>query len=103
MWVLYYINVQYTTMTFSNQHQELLCYCFSQVEGFAVGCEFSPDGTLLVTGSSDGKVFFYNYHTSRIIRTLSAHKEACVSAIFHPVLPSLLATCDWAGEIKIWQ
>ncbi|XP_063255443.1 WD repeat-containing protein 25 isoform X2 [Prinia subflava] len=74
-----------------------------KVEGFAVGCEFSPDGTLLVTGSSDGKVFFYNYHTSRIIRTLSAHKEACLCAIFHPVLPSLLATCDWAGEIKIWQ
>ncbi|XP_068016229.1 WD repeat-containing protein 25 isoform X2 [Melanerpes formicivorus] len=74
-----------------------------KVEGFAVGCEFSPDGTLLVTGSSDGKVFFYNYHTARIIRTLSAHKEACVSAVFHPVLPSLLATCDWAGEIKIWQ
>ncbi|XP_065695376.1 WD repeat-containing protein 25 [Patagioenas fasciata] len=74
-----------------------------KVEGFAVGCEFSPDGTLLVTGSSDGKVFFYNYHTARIIRTLSAHKEACVSAIFHPVLPSLLATCSWAGEIKIWQ
>ncbi|XP_009557446.2 WD repeat-containing protein 25 [Cuculus canorus] len=74
-----------------------------KVEGFAVGCEFSPDGTLLVTGSSDGKVFFYNYHTARIIRTLSAHKEACLSAIFHPVLPSLLATCNWAGEIKIWQ
>ncbi|XP_065541368.1 WD repeat-containing protein 25 isoform X1 [Lathamus discolor] len=74
-----------------------------KVEGFAVGCEFSPDGTLLVTGSSDGKVFFYNYHTARIIRTLSAHKEACVNAIFHPVLPSLLATCDWAGEVKIWQ
>ncbi|KFZ67034.1 WD repeat-containing protein 25, partial [Podiceps cristatus] len=74
-----------------------------KVEGFAVGCEFSPDGTLLLTGSSDGKVFFYNYHTARIIRTLSAHKEACVSAIFHPVLPSLLATCDWTGEIKIWQ
>ncbi|XP_042725617.1 WD repeat-containing protein 25 [Lagopus leucura] len=74
-----------------------------KVEGFAVGCEFSPDGTLLVTGSSDGKVFFYNYHTSRIVRTLSAHREACVSAVFHPVLPSLLATSDWAGEIKIWQ
>lgn len=74
-----------------------------KVEGFAVCCEFSPDGTLLVTGSSHGKVFFYNYHTARIIRTLSAHKEACVSAKFHPVLPSLLATCDWTGEIKVWQ
>uniref|UniRef100_A0ACB8G5L7 WD repeat-containing protein 25 n=1 Tax=Sphaerodactylus townsendi TaxID=933632 RepID=A0ACB8G5L7_9SAUR len=44
-----------------------------KVEGFAVGCEFSPDGTLLVTGSSEGKVFFYSYHTSRIVRMLSAH------------------------------
>ncbi|XP_026705302.1 WD repeat-containing protein 25 isoform X2 [Athene cunicularia] len=52
-----------------------------KVEGFAVGCEFSPDGTLLVTGSSDGKVFFYNYHTARIIRTLSAHKEACFQVL----------------------
>ncbi|XP_073205748.1 WD repeat-containing protein 25 isoform X1 [Lepidochelys kempii] len=74
-----------------------------KVEGFAVGCEFSPDGTLLVTGSSEGKIFFYNYHTARIIHTLSAHNQACVSATFHPVLPSVLATCDWAGDIKIWQ
>ncbi|XP_053131120.1 WD repeat-containing protein 25 isoform X1 [Hemicordylus capensis] len=74
-----------------------------KVEGFAVGCEFSPDGMLLATGSSEGKVFFYNYSTARIIRTLSAHSQACVSATFHPVLPSLFATCDWGGEIKIWQ
>ncbi|XP_054825940.1 WD repeat-containing protein 25 [Eublepharis macularius] len=74
-----------------------------KVEGFAVGCEFSPDGTLLVTGSSEGKVFFYNYHTARIMRMLSAHRAACVSATFHPVLPSLLATCGWDEEIKIWQ
>ncbi|XP_062974127.1 WD repeat-containing protein 25 [Elgaria multicarinata webbii] len=74
-----------------------------KVEGFAVGCEFSPDGTLLVTGSSGGNVFFYNYRTARIVRTLSAHSQACVGATFHPVLPSLLATCDWEGTIKIWQ
>nr|XP_020649246.1 WD repeat-containing protein 25 [Pogona vitticeps]XP_020649247.1 WD repeat-containing protein 25 [Pogona vitticeps] len=74
-----------------------------KVEGFAVGCEFSPDGMLLVSGSSDGKVFFYNYRTSHIIRTLYAHREACVSATFHPLLPSLLATCGWDGEVKVWQ
>ncbi|XP_066468343.1 WD repeat-containing protein 25 [Tiliqua scincoides] len=74
-----------------------------KVEGFAVGCEFSPDGMLLATGSSEGKLFFYNYHTARIVRTLSAHRQACMSATFHPVLHSLLATCDWSGEIKIWQ
>ncbi|KAJ7345183.1 hypothetical protein JRQ81_001133 [Phrynocephalus forsythii] len=74
-----------------------------KVEGFAVGCEFSPDGELLVSGSSDGKVFFYNSRTSHVIRTLRAHRQACVSATFHPVLPSLLATCGWDGEVKIWQ
>ncbi|KAH0620363.1 hypothetical protein JD844_020711 [Phrynosoma platyrhinos] len=74
-----------------------------KVEGFAVGCEFSPDGMLLVSGSSEGKVFFYNYCTARIICTLSGHSQACVSATFHPILPSLLASCGWDGEVKIWQ
>ncbi|KAM6461418.1 WD repeat-containing protein 25 isoform 2-T3 [Liasis olivaceus] len=74
-----------------------------KVEGFAIGCEFSPDGTLLVTGSSDGKVFFYNYRTAQILHTMSAHSQACVNATYHPVLPSLLATCAWDGVIKIWQ
>uniref|UniRef100_A0A8D0BXC7 WD repeat domain 25 n=1 Tax=Salvator merianae TaxID=96440 RepID=A0A8D0BXC7_SALMN len=74
-----------------------------KVEGFAIGCEFSADGMVLATGSSEGKVFFYNYHTARIIRTLHAHSQACSTATFHPVLPSLLATCDWEGAIKIWQ
>ncbi|KAJ1104935.1 hypothetical protein NDU88_002343 [Pleurodeles waltl] len=74
-----------------------------KVEGFSVGCKFSPDGTILATGSSEGKIYFYNYNTARIIHTLPAHSEACVNLSFHPVLPSLLATCDWEGTIKIWQ
>ncbi|XP_029453801.1 WD repeat-containing protein 25 [Rhinatrema bivittatum] len=74
-----------------------------KVEGFAVGCEFSRDGTLLATGSSEGAVFLYNYHTSRVIGTFPAHNQACLSVTFHPVLPSVLATSDWGGEIKIWQ
>uniref|UniRef100_H3A7P1 WD repeat domain 25 n=1 Tax=Latimeria chalumnae TaxID=7897 RepID=H3A7P1_LATCH len=74
-----------------------------KVEGYAVGCEFSPDGTLLATGSSEGNIYFYNYITSRVMRTIPAHCQACVTVTFHPVLPSVLATCDWGGEIKIWQ
>nr|XP_033807433.1 WD repeat-containing protein 25 isoform X1 [Geotrypetes seraphini]XP_033807434.1 WD repeat-containing protein 25 isoform X1 [Geotrypetes seraphini]XP_033807435.1 WD repeat-containing protein 25 isoform X1 [Geotrypetes seraphini]XP_033807436.1 WD repeat-containing protein 25 isoform X1 [Geotrypetes seraphini] len=74
-----------------------------KVEGFAVGCEFSPDGSLLATGSSEGRVFLYNYNTSRVVRNFPAHNQACVNVSFHPVLPSLFATSDWSGEIKIWQ
>ncbi|XP_038632777.1 WD repeat-containing protein 25 [Scyliorhinus canicula] len=74
-----------------------------KVEGYAVGCEFSPDGTLIATGSADGTVCFYNYLNSKLVYTLPAHKQACTNVSFHPVHPSILATCDWSGEIKVWQ
>ncbi|XP_067895035.1 WD repeat-containing protein 25 isoform X2 [Heterodontus francisci] len=74
-----------------------------KVEGYAVGCEFSPDGTLIATGSADGTVCFYNYLNSKLIHTLLAHKQACIDVSFHPVHPSIIATCDWSGEIKVWQ
>ncbi|XP_006632457.2 WD repeat-containing protein 25 [Lepisosteus oculatus] len=74
-----------------------------KVEGYAVGCEFSSDGLFLVTGSSSGTVHFYNYQSSRLIKTLSAHKQACVCVTFHPVMPAVAATCDWSGEINIWH
>ncbi|XP_051834330.1 WD repeat-containing protein 25 [Antechinus flavipes] len=74
-----------------------------KVEGYAVTCECSPDGAVLVSGSADGNVFFYNYYNSKIICSFSAHSHPCVGATFHPVLPSVLATCDWSGKIKVWQ
>ncbi|XP_078418503.1 WD repeat-containing protein 25 [Cetorhinus maximus] len=74
-----------------------------KVEGYAVGCEFSPDGTLIATGSADGTVYFYNYLNSKLIHTLPAHEKACINVSFHPVHPSIIATCDWSGEIKVWQ
>uniref|UniRef100_A0A8C5QXD5 WD repeat domain 25 n=1 Tax=Leptobrachium leishanense TaxID=445787 RepID=A0A8C5QXD5_9ANUR len=74
-----------------------------KVEGFAVGCEFSPDGSLIVTGSSEGKVFFYNYHTSKLLRSKSVSDSPCVSVTFHPVLSSLVASAYWDGNIRVWQ
>ncbi|KAM3919146.1 WD repeat-containing protein 25 isoform 1-T2 [Leptodactylus fuscus] len=74
-----------------------------KVEGFAVGCQFSPDGSIIVTGSSEGNVIFYNYQTSKLIHTLPSHGSACLGVHYHSVLPSLLATCYWDGEIQIWE
>ncbi|XP_069594303.1 WD repeat-containing protein 25 isoform X2 [Ranitomeya imitator] len=74
-----------------------------KVEGFAVGCEFSPDGSIIVTGSSEGNIVFYNYHTSKVIQTLPSHGSPCVGVHYHSVLPSLLATCYWDGEVRIWE
>lgn len=74
-----------------------------QVEGYSVGCECSPDGDLLVTGSADGRVLLYCFRTASRARTLHGHTQACVGTAFHPVLPSVLATCSWEGDIKIWH
>ncbi|XP_069772535.1 WD repeat-containing protein 25 [Narcine bancroftii] len=74
-----------------------------KVEGYAVGCKFSRDGTLIASGSSDGRVYFYNYLNAKLVHTIPAHKQACVDVSFHPVHPSVIATSDWSGEIKLWQ
>ncbi|XP_026096026.1 WD repeat-containing protein 25-like [Carassius auratus] len=74
-----------------------------KVEGFAVHCGFSADGSVLVSGSSTGSVHFYDFQSSRPLSTLHAHQHACVCAAMHPIMPGLTATCDWTGEIKIWS
>lgn len=74
-----------------------------KVEGYSVGCECSPDGDLLVTGSADGRVLLYCFRTASRARTLYGHAQACVGTTFHPMLPSVLATCSWEGDVKIWH
>lgn len=74
-----------------------------KVEGYAVQCEFSQDGTILASGSSTGSAHFYDYHNARMLHTLRAHSQPCLCVSQHPVLPATVATCDWTGEIKIWH
>lgn len=66
-------------------------------------CGFSPDGSILATGSSTGSVHFYDQQSARTLHTLLAHQQACMCVSLHPVLPAVVATCDWGGEIRIWQ
>ncbi|XP_072221800.1 WD repeat-containing protein 25 [Leuresthes tenuis] len=74
-----------------------------KVEGYAVQCDFSLDGTILASGSSTGSAHFYDYHNARMLHTFQAHSQPCLCVSQHPVLPTTVATCDWAGEIKIWD
>uniref|UniRef100_A0A3B1JJU5 WD repeat domain 25 n=1 Tax=Astyanax mexicanus TaxID=7994 RepID=A0A3B1JJU5_ASTMX len=74
-----------------------------KVEGYAAQCEFSSDGTILSSGSSTGSAHFYDFQSGRSVLRLHAHEQACMCVSFHPVLSSVVATCDWGGEIKIWN
>ncbi|XP_072545960.1 WD repeat-containing protein 25 [Salminus brasiliensis] len=74
-----------------------------KVEGYGVQCELSSDGTLLASGSSTGSAHFYDFRSGRSLLRLHAHEQACMCVSFHPVLASVVATCDWGGEVKIWN
>ncbi|XP_006647219.1 WD repeat-containing protein 25 [Oryza brachyantha] len=73
------------------------------VWGFPVKCNFSFSGKELASGSSDGCIYFYDYKSSRILSKIEAFKEACIDVAYHPVMPNVIASCSWAGQISVFE
>nr|XP_043638559.1 WD repeat-containing protein 25 [Erigeron canadensis] len=73
------------------------------VSGFPIKCNFSPDGKKLVSGSSDGCIYFYNLKTGDLIKKLKVYEQACIDVAFHPVISNVVATCSWNGEITVFE
>ncbi|KAL6553893.1 hypothetical protein OROMI_019566 [Orobanche minor] len=71
------------------------------VSGFPIKCNFSLDGNLVASGSSDGCIYFYDSKTSKLLRKIKAYEHACVDVVFHPSLPDVVASCSWNGEVSI--
>ncbi len=71
--------------------------------GYACQVTFSPDGRFLLSGDGDGKLFVWDWKTSRILRTLKCHDQVCIGCEWHPLEASKVATCSWDGSIKLWD
>jgi WD40 repeat protein len=54
-----------------------------QVEGYRVGCDISPDGSLVATGSANGYIHFYSWYSGKEIKTIST-----IGATDHRAAPS---------------
>ncbi|XP_050435610.1 pre-mRNA-processing factor 17 [Adelges cooleyi] len=73
------------------------------VAGYACSLDFSPDMSYLVSGDADGKVFVWDWKTSRLYTKWKAHDNVCIAALWHPHEPSKVATAGWDGLIKYWD
>ncbi|KAK5579279.1 hypothetical protein RB653_008960 [Dictyostelium firmibasis] len=73
------------------------------VSGYACQLSFSPDGKFICSGDSTGKAFFWDWKTSKIVKTINAHNNVCIGIEWSPLEPSKVITCSWNNEIKLWD
>lgn len=73
------------------------------VSGFPIKCNFSLDGEKLATGSSDGCIYFYNTKNTDLIRKTKVYEQACIDVAFHPIMPNVIASCSWNGDVSVLE
>jgi len=73
------------------------------VAGYACQVSFSPDGRFVMSGDSEGKLWFWDWKTTKVFRTIRAHDNVTIGCEWHPIEPSRVATCSWDGSIKYWD
>ncbi|CAG8600072.1 1448_t:CDS:2 [Ambispora leptoticha] len=76
------------------------------VNGHPIRCNFSPEpdnGRYLISGDSNGAIFFYDWSTSKIVKSIeNAHQGPCTDVSWHPVLRGTVVSCGWDGRVLIW-
>jgi WD40 repeat protein len=63
---------------------------------------FSPDGTLLASGSWDYTIKLWRVSDGSVVRTMLGHTDPVWSVAFSPD-GTLLASGSWDNTIKLWQ
>jgi pre-mRNA-processing factor 17 len=73
--------------------------------GYACQPAFSPDGRFLASGDGDGRVWFWDWSTGRVLHKLSGVHEGgpAIGAAWHPLQPSMFATSGWDGVVCLWR
>ncbi|CAG9856287.1 unnamed protein product [Phyllotreta striolata] len=73
------------------------------VAGYACSLDFSPDMSYLTSGDADGKVYIWDWKSTKLFKKWKAHDNVCISVLWHPHEPSKLISAGWDGLIKYWD
>jgi len=73
------------------------------VAGYACQMAFSPEMSYVASGDGDGKVFVWDWKTTKLLSKYQAHDAPCIGCIWHPHETSKLITCGWDAQIKLWD
>eukprot|EP01029_Cantina_marsupialis_P029564 TRINITY_DN781848_c0_g1_i1.p1 TRINITY_DN781848_c0_g1~~TRINITY_DN781848_c0_g1_i1.p1 ORF type:complete len:528 (-),score=153.25 TRINITY_DN781848_c0_g1_i1:249-1832(-) len=74
------------------------------VAGYACQTGFSADGKIVLSGDGNGKLWFWKWNSSKLIRQIKGHNSGpSIGAVWHPRLPSRVASCGWDGDIHLWD
>ncbi len=57
----------------------------------------------LVSGDADGKVYVWDWKTTKLYSKFKAHDDVCIGVLWHPHETSKVASAGWDGLIKYWD
>ena len=57
----------------------------------------------LISGDADGKLYIWDWRTTKLYSKFKAHDDVCIAAMWHPHETSKVATAGWDGLIKYWD
>jgi len=71
--------------------------------GYACQLGFSPDGRMVYSGDAEGRMFFWDWKTTKLYKKMKCHDQVTIGCQWHPIESSKFATCSWDGTIKYWD
>lgn len=69
------------------------------LDGYNVGFDVSNDGSIVCSASANGAAIFYDYSSTRTLKSLQLASCSTMGIQWHPRLPSVVAVSTWNGHI----